>query len=500
MKILKNNVIKNLLLYLFIFIVILSIVLLKPINDLDELWNYNFARNIANGLIPYRDFNIIITPLNAIISGIILKITIDQLITMRILAGLLCSLILFIIYKTFNFLKVNNRLTFIFIAVIGYIYHNFLCIDYNWTSLLLTLLIIYLETTLYNKNVLENNMKLDLLIGLLAGLTFTLKQTSGLLICGVTLVNKLLVVHNKYEFKIYLKSFINRVIGILIPILLMAIYLILNNAFYDYINYTIKGASSFTNFISYRYLLKFNIIGVLAIGVPIIIIYELYNILIKSKYTNKYYIFIYGLAIFIVVFPISDNIHFIIGSTPFIILILYEIYNLLYTKLFIKIREKEIIIQILKNIILIIDLIIVVGVCFYTINNYYLYFKNKEYYSNSNKYNSLIINNDLKNKIEEIDNYILKTDKKVLILDASAALYMIPINRYNKDYDMFNKGNFGFKGEERLIQEISNSENTQYLILNDKYNKNWQTPLSIIEYVKNNKTKTGEIEIFDIYE
>ena len=54
--------------------------------------------------------------------------------------------------------------------------------------------------------------------------------------------------------------------------------------------------------------------------------------------------------------------------------------------------------------------------------------------------------------------------------------------------------------ENNIIEEISNSKDTKYLILNDKYNKNWQTPLKVIDYVKENKTKTGEIEIFDIYE
>ena len=69
----------NLLLFILIFFVILSIVILKPLDDLDEIWNYNFSRNIANGLVPYRDFNMVITPLLSIISGLILKITFNEL-------------------------------------------------------------------------------------------------------------------------------------------------------------------------------------------------------------------------------------------------------------------------------------------------------------------------------------------------------------------------------------------------------------------------------------
>ena len=91
-------------------------------------------------------------------------------------------------------------------------------------------------------------------------------------------------------------------------------------------------------------------------------------------------------------------------------------------------------------------------------------------------------------------------DDNIKILDAIAAIYMIPVDKYNKDYDMFNKGNLGYNGEERIIDEIKNSKDTKYLILKDEFSKNWQTPLTIIDYVKNNKIKSGEIEIFDIYE
>ena len=115
-------------------------------------------------------------------------------------------------------------------------------------------------------------------------------------------------------------------------------------------------------------------------------------------------------------------------------------------------------------------------------------------------FNGIIINDNLKNNIKTIDEYIINNSAKTYILDATASIYMIPIDKYNKDYDMFNKGNFGINGEDRLISEISISENTQFLILKDEYVKNWQTPEKIIEFVKKNKNKVGEIKVFDIYE
>ena len=56
----KNN--KNYILEL-ILIFIVTILFNLFINGLtnDEVWNYGFAYNISNGLIPYKDFNKIVT-------------------------------------------------------------------------------------------------------------------------------------------------------------------------------------------------------------------------------------------------------------------------------------------------------------------------------------------------------------------------------------------------------------------------------------------------------
>ena len=96
--------------------------------------------------------------------------------------------------------------------------------------------------------------------------------------------------------------------------------------------------------------------------------------------------------------------------------------------------------------------------------------------------------------------YIKKQDRDVYILDARAALYTIPIDQYNKNYDMFNKGNLGAKGEEGIIEDLKNKKDFQVLILQDKYNRNWQTPLKVIEFVKINLKKVGNFGAFDIYE
>ena len=494
----KKQNIFNIMIYILMFIALLSIIIIKPINDLDEIWNYNFARNVANGLVPYRDFNMLQMPLLPIICSIFLKFITNKLVIIRILAAFLCSGIIFVIYKLFGLLNIKKEIGIIFCFIIGYLFVDCFCIDYNFATLLIVLLMIYIEIKLYKKD--NNFIKVipssELILGILAGLTVTLKQTTGLLVCVALLGNKLLFVREKNQFKIYLKSFLYRLVGILIPIALMLIYLILNNAFGDFISYTIKGISGFSNYISYKNLIKFNIIGGFAILVPLTFFYQWYSTIIMERNKEKYILLVYGLAIFVVAFPISNKIHFLIGSTPTIILILYSLYNLLY-RLYNKLNKLK------KSIIIISYLmyafIILFTVC-YSGRNLYKYLNNRDKFSKLSSYNYISINKNLENQIINIGNYILTSKENVKILDATAAIYMIPIDKYNKDYDMLLKGNLGENGEEILIKDIEQSKDTKYLVLKDEYSKNWQTPLNIIKYVTNNKTKTGEIEIFNIYE
>lgn len=490
----KKEKIFNITMFILIFVTILSIILLKLLGNLDEMWNYNFARNVANGLVPYRNFNMLQMPLLPIICGLALKIITNQLFLMRILAALLCSIIIYIIYKIFNILNIKKEISIIFTFIIGYLFKDIFCIDYNWATLLLTLLIIFNEIKIYktDKILLKDNMKSDLFLGIFAGLTVTLKQTSGILICVVLVGNKLLFTRNKEEFRTYLKSFIYRLIGILIPILLMLIYLICNSALDDFISYTIKGVSGFSNYISYKTLINFNIVGVLSIVIPISFIYSWYKSIIKEKDKNIYFLLVYGLAIFGIVFPISDEIHFLIGGTPIIILLLYEMANF-FNKIFKDDKINKAIINFTLSIIILI-------LIYYTFINFQQYFRNIDNYSELNHFKYVPISKALENQIKLVDNFILNSEKSIRILDASAAVYMIPIDKYNKDYDMLLKGNLGENGEEELIKDIKQAKDIQYLILKEKYSKNWQTPLEIIEYVEKNKNKVGEVGIFNIYE
>lgn len=475
----KKIKIKEITIFLIIMLYLASGIMLREVKDLDELWNYNFASNISNGLIPYKDFNMVVTPLLSMVSGIILSIFGKQLIIIRMLNILLNTLIIFMTYKIMQKLEVKKYITYAILMFSTYVIQKYAMFDYNFAIELIILIIVYLEIGSKKTN--------PIVLGILAGLCITLKQTIGLAVSVVLIGYKLLEVRNKEDLKRYAKDAMLRTIGAIIPVILMILYLVINGAFKDFIDYCIFGVSTFLNKVSYiqRLIIKSEIeIKILAVlPISIIILLIMY---IKNKEKDALILSVFGITSMLAVYPIADETHLMSGIFITLIAVAY-ILN--------KIIKKDFIVL---NIFLYVFSIMYV--IYQVINSSYVYIKSNKN-MNIEHYKYLIIKQDTIDYIEKIDKYIEESKKEVYILDSSAAFYMIPINRYHKDYDMFNLGNLGSKGEDGQIENIKQQVGyVKILIKKDKYSRNWQTPENVRKWIKQNMKKTDEVGTFEVYE
>lgn len=478
--------------WIAIIMLITSRILIKPLKDLDEMWNYNFSKNILEGRLPYKDFNIIITPLVPYIGAVFLGVLGNEMIFMRIFAIIVDFLILFFIYKILIYLKVEKNLSKIVVLGLVFIIKTHFRIDYNFFTLLLIILIIYIEI----KNSKEPKNTKDIVLGAIAGLCICSKHTIGICISVVTLFYQILFVKDKETLKRYTQSLIYRFIGLFVVISILCIYFTIFNLWKEFIGYAIIGIKDFNNSISYLRLITKGkwYIKVLSTIVPIYLIVNLVVVLIKrilGKEIERFNVILlsYSWAIFSVVFPISDEMHFLIGCIPSIIGMVYIVYSKLLSN-----KKRLIFIETVSQVLTIYIVIVAIISSINCINCI-----NKIDKQNQINHFKLIPDSSYL-RVREVDEYIKKQNKNVYILDSTAAFYTIPIDQYNKNYDMFNKGNLGAKGEEGIIEDLKKEKDFQVLVLQDKYKKNWQTPLKVIEYVKNSLNKTGSIGVFDIYE
>ena len=469
-----------------------TVIFLKPLNDLDEMWNYNFSKNIIEGRLPYKDFNIIITPLVPYIGAVFLGIFGNEMISMRIFAIIVDFLILFFSFKILIKIKVEKNLAKIIVLGLIYILKTHFRIDYNFFSLLLLLFIIYFEIRKKDKT----DYKIDIVLGILAGLCICSKHTIGICISIVTLFYQILFIKDKESLRKFINTFINRVIGLASVICVLFIYFLVFNLWKDFIGYAIIGIKDFNNSISYFKLITKGkwYIRALSVVVPTYLIGNLVNILIKwfcGKELERINVVLltYSWAAFSIVFPISDEIHFLIGCIPSIIGITYIVYNKLLSN-----KKRLIFIKTASQVLTIYIVIIAIIGSINLINCI-----NK--IDKQNQINHFkLIPDSAYSRVKEVDEHIKKQNKNVYILDSSSVIYTIPIDQYNKNYDMFNKGNLGEKGEKGIIEDLEKKNDIQILILQDKYNRNWQTPLKVIEYVKADLNKKGSVGVFDIYE
>ena len=502
---------KDFILFIFIAVMVFSIIAINPISNLDEIWNYNTARAITQNLIPYKDISMITTPLLPMITALFLKLIANEVIVSRVLASVLWGGVLFSIFKNLKFLIKEENTCLIITALFGLLFRDCYCIDYNILSLMFSLIILYIELKNIDKPHFENN-KTDFLIGILAGLTVCTKQSIGAILAIIVVGYKIIFVQNKKEFIEYLKTAFKRIIGILIPIILVLIYLIVTNSLQDFINYAVLGISTFSNKIPYAKLMNNDKkeIQILSRIMPFILLaMAVLTIVLQNKKKkenigntdNKILtILIYSLSTIIIMYPISDEIHFLIAGTITFIGLAYILYLLgiaIYNKINLQSKKK-----IYKITSLLISIILIAFIAVRGIENITEYIK-QEKNETIEHYKNIQISKYLQERINEIDNFILeqeKENKKVYILDAEAAIYMIPINNYNKDYDMFLKGNIGKDGQEGQIQKIKQKETNEIILIRKRnLQSNWQTPTEVVNYVRENLEFMGEVSIYEVY-
>ena len=499
-----KKILINIAIILGFMLIISSNVFIQQLSNLDEIWIYNFGRCIINGLVPYKDFSIIITPLFAYISAFFLKIFGDEMIVLRFAEVMQTAFVLFMVYKVLERLKVNEGLSLMFTLGIYYLYSAMFCFDYNWAVLLFSLIILYLE--LKEEKKISHNLRRDLLVGGIAGATILLKQTSGIILSIIVIGYKVIEIRNKQDIKTFINIALTRTIGILIPIILFALYLTLNETWSEFIDYAILGIKTFSNNVPYTKLIqtKYILAYVFPIFLAIIVIIAIITLILKKVREigwtkNIRTLMIFDIATAVVIFPISDRMHFAVGTICTLLTIVYLVH--LWFKYGLKIESKKII-YVINTALKIIAIFVFIFYIVLSTRKLITYLASEKEQNYLKHFKYIQSEESIYKAIESIDEYINKKQKEgkeVIILDTMAAAFNIPIDKYYKNYDMFNLGNFGTKGEDGIIEDLKSRNNTIMLVKKDKYRNNWQHPEKIIEYVRKQFELIDEIEVFDVY-
>ena len=348
------------------------------------------------------------------------------------------------------------------------------------------------------------------MFGILAGLAICTKQSIGVTLAFIVVILKAINIKEKKDWKEFFKCACYRIIGILIPVVILFMYLLITKSLKDFIDYAILGIKDFSNTVFYSELLNHKKIEikVLSYIMPIGILLMTIKIIImqfrkkRIDMQSLLIILLYSLSIIIVIYPISDEIHFLIGSIISFIGLIYLLY-LIGVSIAKKINFENKF-KIYKYISLVVWVVVFTVILKNSAKNIYNYIK-EEKNTEIKHYYGIEISDILLDRIKSIDSFIQEkqVDNNILILDAQAVAYKIPLNCYDKNYDMFLKGNIGKDGEEGIIKDLENKKNNNdnilILIKRADMEPNWQVPGKVIKYVRENYEKVEEVSIFDVY-
>lgn len=274
MNMIFNKLKKHKILLIIILVIVISFCytdFICPVHG-DEVWSYGFSVNIAKGLIPYRDFNVIVTPLYFLINSFFIKIFGHYLFIMHIFDAFLIGIVILMLFKIIGYKSLIIWPFLIFFCPPSY---NLLCVF--WIFLILYLV--------------DKNKDSDVVMGLVISFLFLTKQTVGIVLFIITLY------YSKRKFK-FLTSF-------MIPILFFLIFLIVNDALFNFIDYCFLGMFDFQKNNG-----NFNAIVLFETFVFVYLLIHLF----KNKNDRKEILYI--LMFQIMVYPIFDFYHFLLSVFP----------------------------------------------------------------------------------------------------------------------------------------------------------------------------------------
>ena len=433
---------KGVIYSIFLFIIILGFNLFLYPSTLDEIWNYGFSYNILNGVLPYRDFNMVLTPLYSFIMTIPLFIFGNNILVFHIFNVFIIISCFLILYKLLG--EKAWLCMIVFWAPFSILYPS-----YNLFLLLLFLILIYLEKM--NKS--------DYLIGFILGLLILTKQTVG----GLVLIPGLL-----YCLKDK-KKFISRIIGCLIPCGIFLIYLIITKSFMSFLDLCLFGLFDFAGSNGNYNNLCFYIFLVITIITIIFIIKD------KKNIYNYYALMFYSVSI-----PLFDAYHVQLQLIAFVLICLMNFNKKIPINCFV------------------IFILVVLCISFAYYQNITF---NSEYPNNINHFEYRLLSKNQIDFTNEVNTFIKKNKNyKYMFLDSNGYYFRIINDQHISYLDLINMGNWGYNGSDKLLKAIKKlPSNTMFFVCSSDLVGQRQIDRRAIKYVIKNGKKINSVGLYDVY-
>lgn len=486
---------KNIAVYITFLVLAVVLGFFRPIGNVDELWNFTFGNNMAKGLVPYRHFNLLQTPLFAMIHGLFLAVFGRELLVTRMLGALLFSGICFLLYRFSRRMGADGLLC-------GALPLAFLvCFDYNvfyeysCTILFVQLICMYTDCRMFWEETDKASWftaRTQILCGMAAGAGIMCKQTFGGFVAlaswiAVPVVCRYYRVNKKETGKLLFF----RLLGSSLPCFFVLFYLLGTGSLDDFADMCLKGISTFSSrlsmweFMAEKTEYLFTGLGFL-LTVAVGIAYTIRFRKEKKGYVGML-VLLYSVLGCINLYPLCNTYHILTCLFPFLVLVV-PVLGWMGKRLWLRIPCL---------------LAMLAGVVYILVWTPYDTIKSSELMTDVDHFHGIFMEKNEQADYRVIVQEILDRKEngfEVYILDNQAVQYLIPADSYHKYLDMFLVGNLGTKTPEECLEDsLSSSGQVMYLIPSD-FKGQYQYPRSAVEeFIKEKLNYAQTVGHFDCY-
>lgn len=484
---------KAIIIFIATFIFVLPISLNSEINWGDELWNFQSTYKMYLGNQIYTDINVIQTPLFFYIGEALFKIMGANLFIFRVYNSIIIGLLMSATYILCKSLNMNKKFNYMFLFIMFmYFMSYFAILQANYNILALSIYIIGVIISIKTNN---KTKYAYIMHGIIALIIFLTKQNIGIFYL-IGLITSILLQKDKIKIKI--KKSMIALCSFTIGVGAYSIILYSNGSLNGFIDYCILGIKEFG-----IYNIGFDILELILACFIIIISIATSIFLLKNSKTQKMLsisekvkiknMLIFSICLLPTMYPIFNTFHIKTSIYLFIINIAYSIY-IIFKDFELENKIKKV----GKIITLLIAIIFAIWEIYLCINWTKEVICNNQYkYTYKDVFFGAKVEEELKNNITKVTEFINNSSKDVIIISPKSTLYNLPLKKNNGKFDLVLKGNLGKDGEERLIEDIKTKKNT--IILIEEKEQIFQESDKIKKYIKDNLEKNGTIEEFCIY-
>ena len=459
----------------------------RTAENYDEYWNFTFAKNVADGLLPYRDFNMLQTPLSCFLSGGILALFGKELIVLRLLGVVLFIGIMWVLYRIGRTLQIppaaSMVLPFLFLA---FLFWNVFW-EYNCLLLFFQITILWRDLEADTDPDRYEKPVYQIFLGILGGLAMMCKQSTGTVLALFSLGS--LWFASRRLHKRYGRLAFWRLIGTSIPCFLFLFYLLISGTFWDFLDMAVFSIGTFSHRYSYWRFMRENPIQFAAGALLLSILTAAIAGTISRRKTVQGEKLAGALTMAVAgivnIYPLSNAYHVGVSSISILLLLYY-----LIPTSFFSLRAARVLFRILPAVLMAVCMAVPVIA---------VQIGPPAVLSRHSHYAGIWMEEKREEEIRLVTAEIEKRreeGREVYIMDSFAVAYLLPVDCYHKYLDMFLVGNLGLKDP---VECVTDTPPGSLFLLPKDSSHCIQMPWEAYHYIEEHGQRKGEVGDFEIY-